>query len=195
MKSQLDKQEEVQLFNRFHAGDSEAGDEIIEKNKGLVSAYVQKVTRSGAFSNLRQDLIQSGIEGLIKARDCFELERGNRFSTHAYSWVRKYVNQTIDREVRFYDSHELINQTNTKNEDGELSESLEEKFGCNDGSVDYTILWNDLKTVLTPFELCICHLVEQGKTMEAIGKSRGVSRQRIHQLLKSARSKIQEKIT
>ena len=90
--------------------------------------------------------------------------------------------------MKFYNSHEL--QTNTKNEDGELSESLEEKFGRSDGSVDYTILWNDLKTILTPFELYICHLVEQGKTMEAIGKSRGVSRQRIH-----ARRKIQEEIT
>ena len=195
MKSRLDRQEEVRLFDRFHAGDKEAGNEIIEKNKGLVLDYVGKVTRSGTFSDLREDLIQSGIEGLITARDRFELERGNRFSTQAYPWVRKYVNQTIDREVRFYDSHELMNQTNTKNEDDELSGSLEEKFGCNDGSVDYTMLWNDLKTILTPFELCICHLVEQGKTMEAIGKSRGVSRQRIHQLLKSARSKIQEKIT
>ena len=195
MKSQLDKQEEVQLFDRFHAGDQEAGNEIIENNKGLVLDYVGKVTRSGAFSHLREDLIQSGIEGLITARDRFELARGNRFSTHAYSWVRKYVNQMIDVEMKFYNSHELINQTNTKNEDGELSESLEEKFGRSDGSVDYTILWNDLKTILTPFELYICHLVEQGKTMEAIGKSRGVSRQRIHQLLKNARRKIQEEIT
>ena len=195
MKSQLDKQEEVQLFDRFQTGDKEAGDEIIQQHMDLVLNYVGKITRNGAFSNLREDLIQSGIEGLITAQDRFELKRGNRFSTYAYSWVRKYVNQTIDREVRFYDSHELMSQANTKNEEEEFSESLEEKFGCNDGLVDYTILWNDLKTILTPFELYICHLVEQGKTMEAIGKSRGVSRQRIHQLLKSARSKIQEKVT
>ena len=195
MKSRLDRQEEVRLFDRFHAGDKEAGDEIIQKHTDLVLSYVGKITRSGAFSNSREDLIQAGIEGLIIARDRFELERGNRFITHAYPWVRKYVNQMIDLEKRFYNSHELISQTNTKNEDGELSESLEEKFGCNDGSADYTMLWRDLKRILTPFELYICRLVEQGKTMEAIGKSRGVSRQRIHQLLKSARSKIQEKIT
>ena len=195
MKSRLDRHEEIELFNQFRAGNKKAGDEIIQKHMNLVSNYVRKITRSGAFSNLREDLIQSGIEGLIKARDCFELERGNRFSTHAYSWVRKYVNQMIDVEVRFYNSHELISQTNTNNEDSELSESLEEKFGGNDRSIDYTMLWNDLKTILTPFELYICHLVEQGKTMEAIGKSRGVSRQRIHQLLKNTRCKIQEEIT
>ena len=195
MKLRLDRQEEVQLFGQFHAGDQEAGDKIIEKNKGLVLDYVGKVTQNGAFSDLREDLVQSGIKGLIIARNRFESDRANEFSTYAYYWIRKYVNQTIDREVRFYDSHELVNQANTKNAEEEFSGSLEEKFGCNDGSVDYTILWNDLKRILTPFELYICHLVEQGNTMEAIGKSRGVSRQRIHQLLKNARRKIQAEIT
>ena len=35
----------------------------------------------------------------------------------------------------------------------------------------YNPLERRLKTILTPFELYICHLAEQGKTMEAIGKS------------------------
>ena len=194
MRLQLDSQEVIQLFNRFHAGDKGAGDEIIQEYMPLVLSYVGKVTRNGTFSDLREDLIQSGMEGLINARDRFELERGNRFSTYAHHWIRKYVNQTIDREVRFYASHELVSQTNSKNEEGEFSESLEERFGCNDGLVDYIMLWDDLEKILTPFELYLCRLVREGKTMEAIGKSRGVSRQRIHQLLKSARTKIQEKI-
>ena len=195
MKSGLDKQEEIQLFNRFHAGDKAAGDEIIQKYMDLVSNYVRKITRSDAFRNLREDLIQSGIEGLIIARDRFELERGNRFITYAYSYIRKYVNQTVDIEKRFYNWHQLMSGGNTESEEDELSASLEETFGGNDKLIGHTILKSDLETILAPSELYICHLIEEGRTMEAIGKSREVSRQRIHQLLKSARSKIQQEIT
>ena len=81
MKLRLDRQEEVQLFGRFHAGDQEAGDKIIEKNKGLVLDYVGKVTQNGAFSDLHEDLIQSGIKGLIIARNRFESDRAIGIAT------------------------------------------------------------------------------------------------------------------
>ena len=195
MESRLDRQEEVQLFNRFHAGDNEAGDKIIEKHMDLVLGCVGKITRSGAFRDLREDLIQSGIEGLITARDRFESDRANGFSTYAYYWIRKFINETINSEKKFDAWHQLMSEANSENGEEEFSASLEERFGRNDRSADYATLRSDLETILTPFELYICHLTEQGSTMEAIGKSREVSRQRIHQLLKSARSKIQQEIT
>ena len=181
MKLQLDRQEEIQLFDRFHAGDLEAGAEIIEKNKGLVLAYVRKVTRSGAFSNLREDLIQSGIKGLIIARDRFESDRANGFGTYAYYWIRKYVEERINAEKKFYARHQSISTANTENEEEELSTSL-----------DDTTFWSDLEKILTRSELDVCRLKYQGHTMTEIGRLRGVSRQRIHQLIESAWHKIQQ---
>ena len=179
MEWQSDRQEEVQLFGRFHAGDQEAGNEIIEKNKGLVLDYVGKVTRSGAFSDLREDLIQSGIKGLIIARDRFESDRANGFGTYAYYWIRKYVEERINAEKKFYARHQFISEDNTENEE-EFSTSL-----------DDTTLWSDLEKILTRTELDICRLRHQGEVMEEIGRLFGVSRQRIHQILESARYKIQ----
>ena len=187
--------DDVQLFNQFHAGDKEAGDEIIEKHKGLVLAYVKKITRNGAFSDLREDLIQSGIEGLITARDRFELKRGNKFSTHAYPWILKFVLEAIKRENRFYDLHQLMSADNTETEKSdELLVSLERKFGYNDQLADYVMLWSDLETILTRREFDICRLIEQGYTLEEIGRLHEISPQRIHQLHKRSRIKIQQKI-
>ena len=211
MKSQLDKQKEVQLFNRFHAGDKEAGDKIIEQNKGLVWDCVRKITQDGAFTNLSADLQQSGIEGLIKARDRFELDRANEFSTYAYYWIRKFVNETIDHETRSGAPFKPMNGDNTKSKGEESSALLDETVGGDDKSLDYTMevvfsLWydrddrslddimlgNDLEKILTTLELNICRLRCQGETMTEIGKLFGVSRQRIHQLLEEARRKIEQ---
>ena len=183
---------DIQLFDRLRAGDKEAGDEIIEKHMGLVLDYVGKITGSGNFINLRDDLIQSGYEGLINARNRFESNQGNKFSTYAYPWIRKLVWEVINREKRFYDSHQLMSKANTESEGDELSASLDAKY--NDRLVDYAMLRSDLEKILTPSELYICHLIEQGYTLEDIGGLFGVSRQRIHQRLKSLRRKIQQEI-
>ena len=180
MKSQLDKQNEVRLFDRFHAGDQEAGNEIVERNKGLVFYYVAKVTRTGTFSNLREDLIQSGLNGLIIARNRFESQRANGFGTYAYYWIRKCVEEWINADKQFYARHQFISKDDTENEE-EFSTLLND-----------TTFWNDLGKILTPTELDICRLRYQGETMAGIGKLFGVSRQRIHQLLESARHKIQQ---
>ena len=190
----MEKQHEVQLFNRFLAGDEAAGQEIIQMNSYIVSAYVAKITKGGAFKTIREDLNQSGIEGLIVARNRFNPNRSTDFSTYAFYWIRKYVLDAIYRETNFYSTHELMSGVNTAREDDERQISLEENFGYDDYSTEYAIFWSDLEKILTPSEFYICNLIEQGFTMEAIGKSRGVSRQRIHQLLNRARTKINQEI-
>ena len=165
MKPRLDRQEEIQLFDRHNAGDKAAGDEIIQKHMDLVLGYVGKITRSGVFINIYDDLQQSGIEGLIVARDRFESDRANGFGTYAYYWIRKYVEERIDAEKKFYARH----QSTPENEEKLLT------------SLDDTTLWNDLEKILTRSELDVCRLKYQGHTMAEIGRLRGVSRQRIHQ--------------
>ena len=52
---------------------------------------------------------------------------------HILGFVSMY-NQTIDREVRFYDSHELMKSGwIPKMRRRNFQNRSEEKFGCNDG--------------------------------------------------------------
>ena len=194
MQSELKIQDEIQLFHRFHAGDETAGREIIEINSRIVSDYVARIRRNGAFGTIREDLLQSGYEGLLVARNRFKPNLSTEFSTYAYYWVRKYVLDEIDRETNFYSTHEFMDGVNSVCEDDETPFSVEEKFGCDDGIIDYEILLCDLEKILSPFEFYICNLIGEGNTMEAIGKSRNVSRQRIHQLVRRVRSKIRQEL-
>ena len=84
MGVQFNQEDDFQLFQRFHAGDEKAGDEIIQKHMGLVRSYVYSIAQSDMFVGSWDDLVQSGIEGLVSARNQFDLRRANRFSTFAY---------------------------------------------------------------------------------------------------------------
>lgn len=55
------------------------------------------------FSNgtiLFADLVQDGHVGLLRAVDRFDLDRGNRFSTYAYWWIRRSLSESFTNHSR-----------------------------------------------------------------------------------------------
>jgi len=46
------------------------------------------------------DLIQSGMEGVLIAYNKFDPEAGVKFSTYAYAWIEKKVRATVDAQGR-----------------------------------------------------------------------------------------------
>ena len=58
---------------------------MILDNIGLVHSQAR---RYGNIPEVREDLIQAGIEGLIKAVDRFDPDKGFQFSTYAHYWIR-----------------------------------------------------------------------------------------------------------
>ena len=192
MGVQFNQEDDRQLFQRFQAGDVNAGDVIIQKHMWLVRYCVYSIAQSDMFIGMLDDLVQSGIEGLVLARNEYDLRRANKFSTFAYYKVRKLVNEARDKEKKFRKQHELSEADCYEGETHSTSEWVNINGGCEDQSTDEAILYSDMKTILTTREFEIWRLKEQGKSMAEIGKYFGVSRQRIYQIRETARSKIQE---
>lgn len=80
------------LIARYRAGDSEAGDRLVELNLPLVFSIASRFKeRCDDFG----DLVECGTLGLVKAIKTFDLERGCAFSTYAvpliFGEVRRFL--------------------------------------------------------------------------------------------------------
>ncbi len=72
------------LIKRVHEGDKEAREQLVEENMGLVYTVVQRFLGRGCD---REDLIQIGSIGLLKAIDHFDTSYEVRFSTYAVPMI------------------------------------------------------------------------------------------------------------
>lgn len=87
----LSREKEVELVQLMHAGGNRgerARHQLVEAHMKMVVSIVRKAYKGGLPT---EDLIQEGNIGLLQATEGFSLEKGFRFSTYAYWWVRQAV--------------------------------------------------------------------------------------------------------
>lgn len=82
----LTPEEEKELAVKAKNGDKKAFDKLVNCNLRLSAAFAKKYCFSGMDVF---DLIQSGNVGLIKAAQRYDPEMGYKFSTYAYSWIKR----------------------------------------------------------------------------------------------------------
>ena len=93
----LSVEEELCLARKMKNGDSEAKNELIERNLKLVVSIAKKyIGRGIPFL----DLIQDGNLGLMKAVDMFEPDKGYKLSTYATWWIRQSIIRGIYNNKR-----------------------------------------------------------------------------------------------
>jgi len=93
----LDREEEVALARRVHAGDEAAKTKLTESNLRLVVQVARRYRNRGLPL---PDLIEEGNLGLIRAVEKFDAERGTRFSTYATWWIRHFIVRALANQAR-----------------------------------------------------------------------------------------------
>ncbi|MFF5392211.1 RNA polymerase sigma factor RpoD/SigA [Streptomyces sp. NPDC013012] len=69
-----------------------AYDAMVEHNMGLVHEVRKKYTSQGVED---EDLVHYGVLGLMHAVCKFDLDRGFKFSTYAYHWIRQAMSRAV----------------------------------------------------------------------------------------------------
>lgn len=89
--------ESFTAIKRSKRGLDNARDALIVANLRLVTHIVKKYGNQGIPF---MDLIQEGNIGLMKAVEKFEYERGYKFSTYAYWWIKQAISRAIADKAR-----------------------------------------------------------------------------------------------
>ena len=89
----------TETLHKAVKGDPSSVTKIVEQYTPLVHKIVQKYSwMSPAHS--REDLVQEGLLGVVKALETFDLSRGTRFMTWVYPQVRGAVQGVARKEKR-----------------------------------------------------------------------------------------------
>jgi RNA polymerase sigma factor (sigma-70 family) len=89
---------EHELVTLARAGDDEARLKLIEAFTPVIGRMARQYTRSSAVS--REELMQEGVVGILRALLRFEATRGTPFWGYACWWVRQAMQQLVSELTR-----------------------------------------------------------------------------------------------
>lgn len=101
LKDIVDKRHNIKYLSDYekykedYAKKSELLDNIAFANEKLVYKNVLKYKGLSTSSFNEEDMFQAGMQGLLKAVERFDVEKGFQFSTYATHWIRQSISRSI----------------------------------------------------------------------------------------------------
>lgn len=196
----LSAEEEKEMLERFHGGDLEARNILIEKNMRLVAHMTKKYS---SVDRDIDDLISVGTIGLIKAINSFKPDRSIRLATYAAKCIDNELLMMLRaekrkmREVSIYDpigtdkegnEISIIEVVGEEKEDVVENYIFSQRVGC---------LYENMNEVLTKREkmIIIKRYGLNGSaelTQNQIAQELGISRSYVSRIEKKALSKLKK---
>jgi len=90
---------DLSVLQKAIKGDSSSITEIVQQYTPLVHKIVNKYMWMSP-SHSREDLVQEGLMGIVKAIETFDISRGNKFMTWVYPQVRGAVQGVARKDNR-----------------------------------------------------------------------------------------------
>ena len=84
------------LCKLIQDGNERAKQDLCIKNKGLVEKIANRCYKIHGNDLDFDDLVQFGLEGLLKAAERFNLDMDNAFSTYAFWWIYQSITRGIE---------------------------------------------------------------------------------------------------
>jgi RNA polymerase sigma factor (sigma-70 family) len=188
---------------------------IVERNLPLVTYWVDRFTKNRPLRCLgREDLIQEGVFGLVRAAELFDPSRGFKFSTYASWWIKQTIQRAwissnfpvkfparynVTEDPENMSTVSYLSSTDSFSEDGKYSSSG--KASASDSAPDQGFDLVECLEVLRgaglddrELDIFFKHAVER-ETLDSIGRKYSLSRERIRQLYATAREKLREVYT
>ena len=114
----LSAEEEKIMLDRFHKGDMEARNILVEKNMRLVAHMIKKYSTTERDP---EDLISVGTIGLIKAVNSFKPDKSIRFATYAAKCIDNEILMMLRSERRKMNEVSLYEPVGADKEGNEIS--------------------------------------------------------------------------
>ena len=190
---------------------------IVESNLPLVTYWTDRFTKNRPLRCLsREDLVQEGMFGLVRAAELFDPTRGFKFSTYASWWIKQTIQRawiSCNFPVKFparynvtEDPENMSSVSYLPNMESYLEDGKQVSSGKNPQGDDSSVAEHGFDLIecmhllkgsgISDRELDIFfrHSVEE-ETLDSIGRKYSLSRERVRQLYSTTRDKLRAVFT